>query len=70
MEGSRDRALARTSVDDRDRAVRELVEIIHDGTEGNPFFVVEVVRLLAAEGQLDRDAGEETIRLRVPGERA
>ncbi len=44
----------------------QLVEIIHDGTEGNPFFVVEVVRLLASEGQLDRDAGEETIRLRVP----
>jgi len=30
----------------------ELVESVHQRTEGNPFFVIEVVRLLAQEGQL------------------
>jgi DNA-binding SARP family transcriptional activator/tetratricopeptide (TPR) repeat protein len=36
---------------------RELVEAIHAETEGNPLFVGEVVRLLAAEGRLaDVDA--------------
>jgi tetratricopeptide (TPR) repeat protein len=32
----------------------ELVATIHRETEGNPFFVAEVVRLLAAEGRLTR----------------
>jgi eukaryotic-like serine/threonine-protein kinase len=32
---------------------RELVEAIHRETEGNPLFVGEVVRLLAAEGSLE-----------------
>ena len=40
----------------------ELVRAVHDQTEGNPFFLAEVVRLLAAEGTLDRprrgDAGD------------
>jgi predicted ATPase len=30
----------------------ELVRSVHDQTEGNPFFLAEVVRLLAAEGTL------------------
>jgi eukaryotic-like serine/threonine-protein kinase len=30
----------------------ELVRAVHDQTEGNPFFLAEVVRLLAAEGTL------------------
>jgi len=30
----------------------DLVESVHQRTEGNPFFVIEVVRLLAQEGQL------------------
>ena len=31
----------------------ELVAALHTGTEGNPLFVGEIVRLLAAEGRLD-----------------
>ncbi len=31
----------------------ELVRAVHDQTEGNPFFLAEVVRLLAAEGTLE-----------------
>ena len=50
------------SVDDVDRYIEialgrsplaSLVEAVHRETEGNPFFVSEVVRLLAAEGRLD-----------------
>jgi class 3 adenylate cyclase len=33
-----------------------LAEAVHDQTEGNPFFVAEVVRLLASEGALERAA--------------
>jgi hypothetical protein len=36
----------------------ELVRELHATTDGNPFFASEVVRLLAAEGQLDADAQE------------
>jgi DNA-binding SARP family transcriptional activator/tetratricopeptide (TPR) repeat protein len=36
------------------RAPEPVVEAIHRSTEGNPLFVVETVRLLAAEGRLDR----------------
>jgi len=39
------------------RAPDRVVRAIHQATEGNPFFVDEVVRLLSAEGRLD-DAGE------------
>ena len=35
---------------------RGLAEAIHEETEGNPLFVTEVVRLLVAEGRLDRAA--------------
>ena len=38
------------------RPAPELVEAVHDQTEGNPFFLAEVVRLLAAEGTLDAPA--------------
>jgi tetratricopeptide (TPR) repeat protein len=34
----------------------DLVATIHDETEGNPLFVGEIVRLLAAEGTLDKSA--------------
>jgi class 3 adenylate cyclase/tetratricopeptide (TPR) repeat protein len=33
-----------------------LVETVHEQTEGNPFFVTEVVRLLASEGALENGA--------------
>jgi tetratricopeptide (TPR) repeat protein len=39
-----------------------LVAAIHTETEGNPLFMAEVVRLLAAEGEL----GEPDARLRIP----
>jgi tetratricopeptide (TPR) repeat protein len=52
-----------------------VVRAIHDATEGNPFFVDEVVRLLSAEGRLDDvtqvagvripDGVRETIRHRL-----
>ena len=35
---------------------RELVRTVHRETEGNPFFVSEIVRLLASEGRLERPA--------------
>ena len=34
----------------------ELAEKVHAETEGNPLFAVEVARLLASEGRLDRPA--------------
>ncbi|MGH2982347.1 MAG: protein kinase domain-containing protein [Solirubrobacterales bacterium] len=40
-----------------------LVSAVHDQTEGNPFFLAEVVRLLAAEGTLDAPA---TASLAIP----
>ena len=39
----------RTGVDSGD-----LARAVHDATEGNPFFVEELVRLLAAERRLDQ----------------
>ena len=41
-----------------------VVHAIHQATEGNPFFVDEVVRLLSAEGRLDSEA--QVIGLRIP----
>jgi tetratricopeptide (TPR) repeat protein len=38
-----------------------LVEAIHTKSEGNPFFVAEIVRLLSAEDRLDSAAGEISI---------
>src|SRR5262249_22409740 len=46
-----------------DAAGREFVAAIHEETEGNPLFVGEIVRLLAAEGRLD---GVESPRLTIP----
>jgi DNA-binding SARP family transcriptional activator/tetratricopeptide (TPR) repeat protein len=47
------------------RATRELVAAIAEETDGNPLFVAEVVRLLAAEGRLDDTPGADW-RLTVP----
>jgi DNA-binding SARP family transcriptional activator len=44
---------------------QSLVEAIHTETEGNPLFVGEVVRLLAAEGRLS-EAPETGWRLQIP----
>jgi DNA-binding SARP family transcriptional activator len=50
------------------RPDQSLVRAIHDQTEGNPFFVGEVVRLLQDEGALTRQAGDtsERWRARIP----
>ena len=37
-----------------------LVEAVSEGTDGNPFYLGEVVRLLQAEGRLDHEAGTVT----------
>src|SRR5439155_247275 len=38
-----------------------LVDAVHAKSEGNPFFVAEIIRLLSAEGRLDSAAGEIVI---------
>lgn len=46
------------------RPAERVVRAIHDATEGNPFFIDEVVRLLSAEGRLD-DASK-VVNVRIP----
>jgi len=46
------------------RPPAHVVRAIHDATEGNPFFIDEVVRLLNAEGRLD-DASQ-VVGVRIP----
>ena len=43
-----------------------LVAAVHRCTEGNPLFVGEVVRLLAAEGRLERPGDPAWLRLAIP----
>ena len=43
-----------------------VVSAVCDETEGNPLFVGEVARLLAAEGRLETAAGAPSWRLRIP----
>ena len=43
-----------------------LVRRLHDLTEGNPFFLNEVLRQMAAEGQLDSGASSVPTRLTIP----
>ena len=43
-----------------------LVRRLHDMTEGNPFFLNEVLRQMAAEGQLASDASNVPTRLTIP----
>jgi hypothetical protein len=45
---------------------QELVETVFEETAGNPFFVTEIVRLLADEGALDADAQPVVRQVRVP----
>jgi hypothetical protein len=44
----------------------EVLRAVHEATEGNPFFVDEVVRLLTAEGQLE--SGSLPSGVRIPDE--
>ena len=46
------------------RPPERVVRAIHEATEGNPFFIDEVVRLLSAEGRLD-DASQ-VVSVRIP----
>ncbi len=47
-------------------APQQSVQAIHRGTEGNPLFVGEIVRLLSAEGGLDRVGGTAGTALPLP----
>ena len=44
-----------------DRPPADLAAAIHDQTAGNPFFIGEVVRLMAAEGRLGEDQGRREV---------
>ena len=44
-----------------DRPPADLAAAIHDQTAGNPFFIGEVVRLLAAEGRLGEQEGRREV---------
>jgi tetratricopeptide (TPR) repeat protein len=44
----------------------ELIDAVHRETEGNPFFVTEVVRLLVAEGRLERAPVERSWSVSIP----
>ncbi|MEK6285150.1 MAG: protein kinase [Acidobacteriota bacterium] len=43
-----------------------LVRTVYQQTEGNPFFLSEIVRLLVVEGQLERPQATSTSSLRIP----
>ena len=43
-----------------------LVDAVHRETEGNPFFVTEVVRLLVAEGRLERPRPTRSWSVSIP----
>ena len=45
---------------------RELVRAVFEETEGNPFFVSEIVSLLASEGRLDSAADLSDVMLTIP----
>jgi ActR/RegA family two-component response regulator/tetratricopeptide (TPR) repeat protein len=51
------------------RPPKALVRAIVGRTEGNPLFVAEIVRLLAADGRLADDPGDAELRLDVPENR-
>jgi len=48
------------------RPSEKVVASVHRDTDGNPFFVTEVVRLLASEGILDRIEEESSWSLKIP----
>ena len=52
----------------RDGAVpREVAELVHERTGGNPLFIKEVTELLAAEGRLDDPVAARSARTIPPG---
>jgi DNA-binding SARP family transcriptional activator len=52
--------------DHGERPLGELAAAIHRQTEGNPLFVSEILRLLAAEGRLDETTEGPDARLAIP----
>ena len=48
------------------RAASPLVDLLRDTTEGNPFFLHEVLRQMAADGQLAGGASNGSVRLNIP----
>ena len=48
------------------RPPEELVRAVHDRTEGNPFFVTELLRLLQSEGTLQADDAMAAARRAIP----
>ena len=42
-------------------AAPELVEVLSRRSDGNPFFALEMARLLAAKGELNADAAEALV---------
>ena len=48
------------------RAASPLVDLLRDTTEGNPFFLHEVLRQMAADGQLAGGASTGSVRLNIP----
>jgi class 3 adenylate cyclase/tetratricopeptide (TPR) repeat protein len=48
------------------RPQERLVRAVHEETEGNPFFVSEIVSLLASEGRLESDADLGDVLVTIP----
>ena len=48
------------------RPPERLVRAVHDRTEGNPFFVTELLRLLQSEGTLQADDAMAAARRAIP----
>jgi DNA-binding SARP family transcriptional activator len=48
------------------RPVTALVRAVHDRTEGNPFFITELLRLLQSEGRLAADEAMAAARRAIP----
>ena len=48
-------------------AIREIAELVHERTNGNPLFVKEVIELLAAEGRLESVESARDTRATPPG---
>jgi predicted ATPase len=46
--------------------VERLVRVVHDRTEGNPFFVTELLRLLQSEGGLQADDPLAAVQRAIP----
>lgn len=44
----------------------QLVRTVYQQTEGNPFFLSEIVRLLVVEGQLERPQSRTSMSMRIP----